>query len=134
MPRFRKKHSPPTRPTHSQPPPSTPQVVAQPVEQGLTTTDPQVEDRKALAASTSATPLPITSPPRDPPDTTLDGPGSSKESHWGTAYEAAKIAIDIANASSDMFLPLKAVVGALSVLIKNYDVKFPQASRPIECS
>ncbi|KAF9785144.1 hypothetical protein BJ322DRAFT_1108609 [Thelephora terrestris] len=31
------------------------------------------------------------------------------------------MAIDIANASSDMFLPLKAVVGALSVLIKNYD-------------
>jgi len=30
--------------------------------------------------------------------------------------------VDIAKESSDMFLPLKAVVGALSVLIKNYDV------------
>ena len=49
-----------------------------------------------------------------------------------SAYEAAKIAIEIANASSDMFLPLKAVVGALSVLIKNYDVSFPRASCPIE--
>ena len=48
------------------------------------------------------------------------------------AYEAVKIAIDIANASTDMFLPLKAVVGALSVLIKNYDVRFLQVSGPIE--
>jgi len=32
------------------------------------------------------------------------------------------MAVDIAKESSDMFLPLKAVVGALSVLIKNYDV------------
>jgi len=30
--------------------------------------------------------------------------------------------IEIAKETSDMFLPLKAVVGALSVLIKNYDV------------
>jgi len=30
--------------------------------------------------------------------------------------------VDVAKESSDMFLPLKAVVGALSVLIKNYDV------------
>ena len=44
------------------------------------------------------------------------------------AYNAAKIAIDVANASSDMFLPLKAVVGALSVFIMNYDVRFLQAS------
>jgi hypothetical protein len=32
------------------------------------------------------------------------------------------MAIDITKESSDMFLPLKAVVGAISVLIKNYDV------------
>ena len=31
------------------------------------------------------------------------------------------MAVEIANASSDMLPPLKAVVGALSVLIKNYD-------------
>ena len=101
--------------------------------QGLTTTHPQVSGVGVLAASTSAIALSITSPACDTTDTTLDEPGSSKESCWGTAYEAAKIAIDIANASSDMFLPLKAVVGALSVLIKNYDVMFPQAPRPIEC-
>ena len=32
------------------------------------------------------------------------------------------MAVEIAKESSDLFLPLKAVVGALSVLIKNYDV------------
>ena len=32
------------------------------------------------------------------------------------------MAVEIAKESSDMFLPLKAVVGALSVLIQNYDV------------
>ena len=32
-----------------------------------------------------------------------------------------------------MFPPLKAVVGALSVLIKNYDVSSCQASLPIDC-
>jgi len=36
------------------------------------------------------------------------------------------MAVEIAKESSDMFLPLKAVVGALAVLIKNYDV----SSRP----
>ena len=41
------------------------------------------------------------------------------------------MAVEIANASSDMFLPLKAVVGALSVLIKNYDVRPPPLSSPI---
>ena len=32
------------------------------------------------------------------------------------------MAVEIANESADMFLPLKAVVGALSVLLQNYDV------------
>ena len=32
------------------------------------------------------------------------------------------MAVEITKESSDMFLPLKAVVGAVSVLIKNYDV------------
>jgi hypothetical protein len=36
------------------------------------------------------------------------------------------MAVEIAKESSDMFLPLKAVVGALSVLIKNYDVSTPK--------
>jgi hypothetical protein len=44
------------------------------------------------------------------------------DSVWQTAYSTARMAIDITKESSDMFLPLKAVVGAISVLIKNYDV------------
>ena len=32
------------------------------------------------------------------------------------------MAVEIANESSDLFLPLKAVVGALAVFVKNYDV------------
>jgi hypothetical protein len=42
------------------------------------------------------------------------------------------MAVKIAKESPDTFLPLKAVVGALAVLIKNYDVKYIQASRPID--
>ena len=42
------------------------------------------------------------------------------------------MAIEVADASSDMFLPLKAVVGALSVFIKNYDVRFPRGVYPID--
>ena len=38
------------------------------------------------------------------------------------AYGAARVAIETAKESSDMFPPLKAVAGAVSVLIKNYDV------------
>ena len=41
------------------------------------------------------------------------------------AYGAARIAVEAAKETSDMFLPLKAVVGALSILIKNYDVSVP---------
>jgi len=42
------------------------------------------------------------------------------------------MAVETAKESSDMFLPLKAVVGALVVLIKNYDVKYIQVSYFIE--
>ena len=38
------------------------------------------------------------------------------------AYSAARMAVEITKESSDMFLPVKAVVGAISVLVKNYDV------------
>ena len=48
------------------------------------------------------------------------------------AYGAAKIAIETTKESSDMCLPLKAVVGALSVLIKNYDVSPSKLTRPID--
>ena len=44
------------------------------------------------------------------------------DSAWQTAYSTARMAIGVANESSNALPPLKAVVGALSVLIKNHDV------------
>ena len=129
---FLKKAWSSARPTNNPPPTPAPPTV-EPAKQGLTTIHPQVKGLRAVAAPTSAVPLSVASPSDDPTDTALDERGSSKESRWGTAYEAAKIAIEIANASSDMFLPLKAVVGALSVLIKNYDVRILKVCRLIEC-
>jgi len=38
------------------------------------------------------------------------------------------MAIEIAKETSDMFLPLKAVVGAVSALMKNYDVSVKSRS------
>ena len=108
-------------PTNSPPPTPTPPVVEH-IKRELATFYPRTKDRRALAASSSAIALAFASPSCDPTDNAPDKPGSSKESAWNTAYGTAKMAVEIANASSDMFLPLKAVVGALSVLIKNYDV------------
>ena len=76
-----------------------------------------------LAASSSAIALSIVSPTScDSAGDTLNEPGSSKESVWKAAYGAARVAVEIAKDSSDMLPPLKAVMVALSVLIKNYDV------------
>ena len=41
------------------------------------------------------------------------------------------MAVEAAKESSDMFPPLKAVLGALSVLVRNYDASVPQASRSL---
>ena len=84
------------------------------VEEEIEASRPWPEDRRAYAASSS---------------TIIDGPSSV----WKAAYQTARMAVEIANASSDMFLPLKAVVGALSVLIKNYDVGSPPAHHLIGC-
>jgi hypothetical protein len=99
-------------------------------------------DVRALAASSIAVASSIGSPSLS--DNYLPGPdergathtsrhdhgaiGQESDSHrvsdsvWQTAYSTARMAVDITKESSDMFLPLKAVVGAISVLIKNYDV------------
>lgn len=62
-------------------------------------------------------------------------PGShpAVESAWKTAYSTARMVVDVTKESSDMFLPLKTVVGALSFLIKNYDVS-PYQQLPICCA
>ena len=86
----------------------------------------------AIASSIGSPSLNQSYPPRHSathtsrPDLDAIGQGSGSRrgegSAWQTAYRAARMALDITRESSDMFLPLKAVVGALSVLIKNYDV------------
>ena len=97
----------------------------------LTTAHPRVKGSGSLVASSSTIALAIASSSCDPTDAAPDEPGTSKESGWKTAYGAARIAVEAAKESSDMFLPLKAVLGALSVLIKNLDVSTPKASCPV---
>lgn len=78
---------------------------------------------KALVLSSASIALSIGSAFSNTQDTPSDGDtGRGRVSGWQTAYAAAKIAVEITKESSDMFLPLKAVVGAMSVLMQNYDV------------
>ena len=42
-----------------------------------------------------------------------------------TTYSAVRMAVEITKESSDLCPPLKAVVGAVSALMKNYDVSIP---------
>ena len=97
-------------------------------------TSPEPRDKKPglLAALSASLPSAIGSSSQGPSDTDVDRPETSKESRWRTAYAAARMAVEFTKESTDMFLPLKAVAGALSVLIKNYDVNHTQVPRPIE--
>jgi len=127
---FQRKSSSSVTPTDS--PPVTPSTPTDLRKKEVVRAYSRAKDPKALAASSSAIALSIASPSRDLSDAAPNEPESSKESGWRTAYGAARMAVEIANESSDMFLPLKAVVGALAVLIKNHDVKHIQVSRPID--
>ena len=123
MHHFRTKSSSPTVPPNR--PSSAPlSPIVDHIKKELTTFYPRVKDKRALAASSSAVALSIASPLCEPTDPAFGEPSSSKESVWAAAYGTARVAIEVAKESSDMFLPLKAVVGALSVLIKNYDVGY----------
>ena len=81
------------------------------------------KDFKALAATSSAIALSINSafsdtygPSSD--DATVQGTDAIRQ----TTYAAVRMAVEIAKESSDLCLPLKAVVGAVFALMKNYDV------------
>jgi len=65
-----------------------------------------------------------------------DGPGGTSgdttavrgpDAILKTTYSAVRMAVEITKESSDLCLPLKAVVGAVFALMKNYDVRM---SRP----
>ena len=80
-------------------------------------------DSRALAATSTAIALSLGLPLHDIHDTSSDGAiVQGRNMGWQAAYGAARMAVEIAKESSDMFPPLKAVVGAVSILIKNYDV------------
>jgi len=80
-------------------------------------------DPRALATSSAAIALSIASSFYDTGDASGDGATfRRREAGWQTTYGTVRMAIEIAKESSDMFLPLKAVVGAMSALMKNYDV------------
>jgi len=83
-------------------------------------------DSSALAALSAAIALPIGSAFNDTRDTpsvgaTVQGTDSIQE----TAFAAVRMAIEGVKEASDLCPPLKAVAGALFVLIKNYDVGVP---------
>ena len=90
-------------------------------------------DLRALAA-TSTTALSLGSALYDPSEMSSDGATvRGRDTAWQAAYGAARMALEIAKESSDMFPPLKAVVGAVSILIKNYDVSlsYSRAENPL---
>ena len=104
----------------------------QPADLSVSTPTPPVKvlqnlasqrNSRALAVSSTAIALSIGSPFHDACGTSSDGATiRGSDTAWQVAYGAARMAVEIAKESSDMFLPLKAVVGAMSALIKNYDV------------
>jgi len=122
------RFSPSATPTRLNSPPPTPISSIEPIKnlKEIVRSHSRSKNPGVLAASASSIALSIASPSFNPSDTGTDESQSSRESDWRTVYGAARMALEIAKESSDMFLPLKAVVGALTVLIKNYDV----SSRP----
>jgi len=82
------------------------------------------KDSKAIAATSSAIATSVGSALNTARDASSDGDTVPAMDELGkTAYAAVRMAVDITKESSDMCLPLKAVVGAISALMKNYDVR-----------
>ena len=80
-------------------------------------------DSKALAATSSAIALSISSAFCDLGDMSHDDSTSQGgDTRWQAACATIRMAVEVTKESSDLCLPLKAVVGAISVLIKNCDV------------
>ena len=109
MPRLRKSKSP-TTPTL----PGEPARKPKPPPQGVS--------RAHTATSTGIAPS-IASPFYDSYGVSSGSNAVQKRGeNWKTVYSMARMTVELTKESSDMFLPLKAVAGAVSVLIRNYDV------------
>ena len=129
MRRFRKKPSSSPSPATSRPSTPTPQIDY--ITKELAKFYPREKDKRALAASSSAIALSIVSASCDPGHFAPHEPGPSKDSCWGTVYGAVRIAVETAKESSEAFPPLKAVLGALSVLIQSCDVSSHKPFHPL---
>ena len=54
----------------------------------------------------------------------------NKPNPKSTVYASAGLAIDVLQESSDVFTPLKSVVGGLSAVLQYYDVRYPHFIKP----
>jgi len=83
-------------------------------------------DSRALVALSATIALSIASAFNDTRGTSSDDTAvQGMDAMRQTAYSAVRMAVEVVKESSDMFLPLKAVAGAMSALMKNYDVSMP---------
>jgi len=81
------------------------------------------KDPRALATLSAGIALPIGSPSNDTRDTSGDGTTvQGMDAIRQTAYAIARMVVETTKESSDLCPPLKAIVGAMSFLMKNYDV------------
>ena len=114
MPRLRKSKQPADTPAQTPTPPV--ELVQNLVSQ---------RNPRALAVSSTAIALSIGSTFHGTHDAPSDGAAAAREmdTSWQTAHAAVRMAMEITKESSDLCLPLKAIVGAVSALMKNYDVR-----------
>jgi hypothetical protein len=108
MHHFRKSKAPADIPTSTSPPPS--KLVKK-------------RDPRALATLSAGIALSIGSAADETPGTSSDGTTvQGMDAIRQTTYAVARMVVETTKESSDLCPPLKAVVGAMSVLMKNYDV------------
>jgi len=80
-------------------------------------------DLRTLAAAASVIALSTTSAFVDTRDVPSDGPADHvRDTDWRTTHATVRMALDLTKESSDMLLPLKATIGGVSALIRNFEV------------
>ena len=129
--RPRVKASSPATPVNSSPP--TPTSLVGCIKKEVVRKHPKAKNPGTLATSSTSIAFSVCSPSCYPSNAVPNEPGSSKRVRlengvWGGEDSR----IEITKETSDIFLPLKAVAGALAVLIKNYELKCAQIFRPID--
>jgi hypothetical protein len=95
-------------------------------------------DSRALATLSAGIALSISSATNDTRGTSSDGTTvQGMDAIRQTTYAIARMVVETTKESSDLLPPLKAVVGAMFVLMRNYDVGVlahePNARSPFSC-